>query len=181
MPCEQACSNDIPPTPELGYASLTATPTSAQPVTPMHMAMLPLKNPDSHIEARYGHEQFASEDDANESEGHTKREDDCEREPSFERVVDPRTVFVGGLEAFGPTIWDETRLRAVFERYGEVNDVRIINTCEPFESLAYDPTHVFQAGKKTFFAFVTFADMESPLKAIRAEVSKSLLRNACLH
>lgn len=40
--------------------------------------------------------------------------------------VDPRTVFVGGLESYGPRSWDESRLREIFGKYGEVREVHIV-------------------------------------------------------
>ena len=45
---------------------------------------------------------------------------------------DPKTVFVGGLDAFGPDAWGVDRLRAVFEKYGVVEDVKLICPCEHF-------------------------------------------------
>lgn len=59
-----------------------------------------------------------------------KGETDFSYRHEREREVDPKTVFVGGLEPFGPIAWDENRLRAIFQRYGEVQEVRIINTCK---------------------------------------------------
>lgn len=138
IPCEQRRAADIPPTPELAYASLTATPISAQPITPMHAARLPLPNSNSSMhEGPAFHQDGFSSGCCNRGDVHTKREDGFERHSPNEHVmVDPKTVFVGGLEASGPSIWDETRLRAVFERYGEVRDVRIINTCKTFLRLS---------------------------------------------
>ena len=49
-----------------------------------------------------------------------------------EQDVDPKTVFVGGLDAFGPDAWGVDRLRAVFEKYGVVEDVKLICPCEHF-------------------------------------------------
>ena len=49
------------------------------------------------------------------------------REHRRQATVDPKTVFVGGLEPFGPRAWDEPRLREIFEKYGVVQKVHIVN------------------------------------------------------
>ena len=46
-----------------------------------------------------------------------------------EQDIDPKTVFVGGLDAIGASVWGVDKLRSVFEKYGEVEDVRVICPC----------------------------------------------------
>lgn len=43
-----------------------------------------------------------------------------------ERYLDPLTIFVGGLEMFGPHAWDEDRLWELFGKYGEVENVQLV-------------------------------------------------------
>ncbi len=40
--------------------------------------------------------------------------------------IDPRTVFVGGLNVQDPDEWDEHRLRRIFEQYGLIESVQIV-------------------------------------------------------
>lgn len=42
------------------------------------------------------------------------------------REFDPSTIFVGGLEMFGPNAWDETKLRRLFERYGSIETIQLV-------------------------------------------------------
>jgi hypothetical protein len=43
-----------------------------------------------------------------------------------EGPLDPTTIFVGGLEMYGPNAWDEERVRSLFSRYGGVENVKVI-------------------------------------------------------
>lgn len=42
------------------------------------------------------------------------------------KEVDPTTLFVGGLELFGPGAWDEEKLTKTFSRYGGLEHVKIV-------------------------------------------------------
>lgn len=41
-------------------------------------------------------------------------------------VLDPTTIFVGGLDVHGRCTWDEQRLKRVFGQYGEIVEVRLV-------------------------------------------------------
>jgi hypothetical protein len=51
--------------------------------------------------------------------------------------VDPTTIFVGGLEMFGPNAWDEGKVRALFSKYGGIEAVKVIRPSAVFRSLPY--------------------------------------------
>ncbi|THV07593.1 hypothetical protein K435DRAFT_959667 [Dendrothele bispora CBS 962.96] len=68
--------------------------------------------------------------------------------------LDPTTLFVGGLEMYGPGGWDETKLQKFFERFGGLESVKMIR-----------PT----ATGRTAFAFVKFDNTKSPTQAIIEE------------
>ncbi|KAG2356265.1 hypothetical protein BDR07DRAFT_1423850 [Suillus spraguei] len=57
-----------------------------------------------------------------------------------EGPLDPTTIFVGGLEMYGPNAWDEERVRNLFSRYGGIENVKVIRP----------------VNKRSAFAFVTF-------------------------
>lgn len=91
-----------------------------------------------------------------------------------EQDIDPKTVFVGGLDAIGASVWDVEKLKSVYGKYGNVEDVRVICPCE----LRTEPStrhstqrFISTANKKTFFAFVTFSDDDAAQRAIAGEVS----------
>ncbi|KAL4067375.1 hypothetical protein V8B97DRAFT_1919100 [Scleroderma yunnanense] len=68
-------------------------------------------------------------------------------------VRDPTTIFVGGLEMYGPKAWDESKLRTLFSKYGGIKFVKVIRP----------------SNKRLAFAFVTFDNTESPVRAITGE------------
>ncbi len=41
-------------------------------------------------------------------------------------VLDPTTIFVGGLDVHGRCTWDEQRLGRVFGQYGEIAEVKLV-------------------------------------------------------
>jgi hypothetical protein len=43
-----------------------------------------------------------------------------------QKSLDHTTVFIGGMEMFGPNAWDEARVRAVFGKFGEIEGVKFI-------------------------------------------------------
>lgn len=114
---------EIPPTPELSGTFSTETPTSAMPHTPNYPAFFNMGAP------KYCHIEDRGIVIANDAEVLVN---DHERE----REVDPRTIFVGGLEPYGPMPWNENRLRAVFQRYGEIEHVRLVTQCQYFSLLS---------------------------------------------
>ncbi|KAF8078842.1 hypothetical protein FPV67DRAFT_1663522 [Lyophyllum atratum] len=125
---------EMPPTPGLGRSPLSPkTPGSGFPATPttndggMHRLT------------------FA------ESEGKERRyySDSTGRE----RDIDPTTLFVGGLETFGPGAWDEGKVSKFFARFGGLENVKIVR---PLNSHAA-------------FAFVKFNNTESPARAVFEE------------
>jgi hypothetical protein len=90
-----------------------------------------------------------------------------------EQDIDPKTLFVGGLEATGVHAWGIDKLRRVFEKYGVVEDIRLICPCgfSSFSPIAHSLIASNAANKKTLFAFVTFSDENAPLRAIAEEVT----------
>ncbi|KAJ4485892.1 hypothetical protein J3R30DRAFT_3697315 [Lentinula aciculospora] len=75
-----------------------------------------------------------------------------------ERILDPSTLFVGGLEIRGSGAWDESKVNRLFEKYGPIEDVKVI--CP-------------NSGKAAF-AFVRFKNTEGPARAI-AELHNQLI------
>jgi hypothetical protein len=45
---------------------------------------------------------------------------------NLRKVLDPTTVFVGGLDVHGRCTWDEQRLKRVFGQYGEIAEVKLV-------------------------------------------------------
>jgi len=43
-----------------------------------------------------------------------------------EREVDPTTLFVGGLEMFGPGAWDEQKVKNFFSRFSGLESVKVV-------------------------------------------------------
>ncbi|KAG2156676.1 uncharacterized protein EDB93DRAFT_926724 [Suillus bovinus] len=75
-----------------------------------------------------------------------------------EGPLDPTTIFVGGLEMYGPNAWDEERVRNLFSRYGGVENVKVIRP----------------VNKRSAFAFVTFNNKDSPARAVSEEHNRIL-------
>lgn len=69
------------------------------------------------------------------------------------KSVDPTTLFVGGLEMFGPNAWDESKVRQCFEKYGPLDSVKFFR---PYNSCSA-------------FAFVKYKSMDGPVRAIKEE------------
>ncbi|ESK98071.1 rna-binding protein [Moniliophthora roreri MCA 2997] len=70
-----------------------------------------------------------------------------------EKVLDPTTLFVGGLEMHGPGAWDEMKVQKYFQKFDGLESVKIIRP----------------ANGKAAFAFVKFDNTESPARAIDQE------------
>ncbi len=45
---------------------------------------------------------------------------------NLHNVLDPTTIFVGGLDVHGRCTWDEQRLKRVFGQYGEIAEVKLV-------------------------------------------------------
>ena len=43
-----------------------------------------------------------------------------------DRELDPTTLFVGGLEMFGPGAWDEEKVKNFFARFGGLESVKVV-------------------------------------------------------
>ncbi|KAF8433581.1 hypothetical protein L210DRAFT_975593 [Boletus edulis BED1] len=80
------------------------------------------------------------------------------QEKRDDHVVDPTTIFVGGLEMFGPNAWDEGKVRALFSKYGGIEAIKVIRP----------------SNKRSAFAFVKFNNTEAPARAVKAEHNRML-------
>jgi len=47
-----------------------------------------------------------------------------------DRELDPMTLFVGGLEMFGPGAWDEEKVKNFFTRFGGLESVKVVRPCK---------------------------------------------------
>jgi hypothetical protein len=45
---------------------------------------------------------------------------------NLRNVLDPTTIFVGGLDVHGRCTWDEQRLKRVFGQYGDIAEVKLV-------------------------------------------------------
>ncbi|KAF9460117.1 hypothetical protein BDZ94DRAFT_947042 [Collybia nuda] len=121
---------DIPPTPGLGKSPITPkTPGSQFPITPTsaNTALQRL-----HFSKEHGYYNDLG---------------------AAERELDPTTLFVGGLETFGPGAWNEEKVANFFSRFGGLESVKVVR---PLNSHAA-------------FAFVKFDNVESPARAVFEE------------
>lgn len=152
---EQDVETGIPPTPEFG----------ASPMTPRSPGSLMLRTPTS---GNYsGDLQNGSFRDFSGQGTLSPPEDKKD-----DTILDPTTIFVGGLEMHGPKAWDENKVRALFEKYGGVETVKVIRPGELF-ILSMLPTHghIRTVNKRSGFAFVKFNNTDSPIRAINEEVT----------
>ncbi|KAF8841966.1 hypothetical protein BDN67DRAFT_1010225 [Paxillus ammoniavirescens] len=138
----QEIETDLAPTPEYG----------ASPITPRTPGSLMLRTPTT--SSCMGDFQSMSFKDYDSQDSLLR----LPREKRDDTVVDPTTIFVGGLDMFGPTAWDEDKVRALFSRYGGVEAVKVVR-----------PTN-----KRSAFAFVKFDNTDSPAKAIREEHNRTV-------
>ncbi|KZS95833.1 hypothetical protein SISNIDRAFT_438390 [Sistotremastrum niveocremeum HHB9708] len=119
----QQLEEEVPPTPDLEeFDSKTSTMSPVSPVTP---GLIGTQHTDYHEkEVEY---------------------------PSLHEEVETTTIFVGGLDMYGPQQWDETILKTVFEEFGEVLEVRYITP----------------QSARAPFAFIKFATTEAKERAIQ--------------
>lgn len=107
---EAACQSeeqelDLPPTPELGMSPITPkTPGSAFPDTPT------------------GYVSDFQTLTLNDKDG----KDNMACMTGVDRELDPTTIFVGGLEMFGPNAWDEQKIHDFFGKFGVVENVKFV-------------------------------------------------------
>ncbi|EGO05305.1 hypothetical protein SERLA73DRAFT_157880 [Serpula lacrymans var. lacrymans S7.3] len=131
---------DIPPTPEFGTSPVTPkTPGSLVPLTPTTGSYI-------------GDFQSVS------SKGYHGKGVSMYTEEKRESALDPTTIFVGGLEMYGPNAWDEERVRNFFSRFGGVETVKVVRP----------------VNKRSAFAFVKFDNTESPIRAVNEEHNRVL-------
>ncbi|KAJ2914255.1 hypothetical protein MD484_g6126, partial [Candolleomyces efflorescens] len=71
-----------------------------------------------------------------------------------QRSIDPFSLFVGGLEALGPSAWNEEKVRQHFAKYGGLQSVKFVT---PFSGT-------------TGFAFLKFDNTDGPARAVLEEV-----------
>ncbi|KAJ7751270.1 hypothetical protein DFH07DRAFT_531521 [Mycena maculata] len=67
--------------------------------------------------------------------------------------LDPTTLFVGGLEMYGPSAWDEDKVSTFFGKFGGLKSVKVVR---PLSG-------------RSAFAFVEFDNTESPARAVFEE------------
>ncbi|KAH8835461.1 hypothetical protein DL96DRAFT_1702441 [Flagelloscypha sp. PMI_526] len=119
---------DLPPTPGLGMSPVTPkTPGSQIPRTPPAVSGYHLVT-DKVIEPNF--------------ENH-----------DGERLLDPTTLFLGGLEMSGPGAWDEAKIHQIFSKYGSIVYIKLVKP----------------PSAKAAFAFVQYDNMASPSHAIAQE------------
>jgi hypothetical protein len=116
----QEIETDLAPTPEYG----------ASPITPRTPGSLMLRTPTTG--SCMGDFQSMSFKDYDSQDSLLR----LPREKRDDTVVDPTTIFVGGLDMFGPTAWDEDKVRALFSRYGGVETVKVVRPSRIFSLLA---------------------------------------------
>jgi hypothetical protein len=99
---------------------------------------------------------------------------------NMRNVLEPTTIFVGGLEVHGRCTWDEQRLRRVFGQHGEIVEVKLVRPggC-PDDEIRTPILHFFIAHRKSAFAFVTYESSKSSSRAVLAEVV-SLCLSQCV-
>ncbi|PPR00029.1 hypothetical protein CVT24_009038 [Panaeolus cyanescens] len=124
----------MPDTPSLDISSVTPiTPGSQYPITPKTLASSDSPQGDFHQSGDVFTEH-------------------CEPQ-HHEKITDPTTLFVGGLELFGPGAWNEEKLTSFFSRFGGLESVKVVR---PINSCAG-------------FAFVKFDNVEGPARAVSEE------------
>jgi hypothetical protein len=55
--------------------------------------------------------------------------------------IDPKSIFVGGLEMNGPHAWDEERVKTFFSKFGGVEDVKLVFPSEPLPDPSFSTVH----------------------------------------
>ncbi len=124
-----AAAYGVPTTPELSGATYSPdSPLSAVPHTPLYPHPGPLP---TSFNANLG--DVKGDVDAGKVYRNpifTSAMRDVHDREGEHREIDPKTIFVGGLETMGVEEWDEHRLRAVFCRYGTIEHVKYVRQSE---------------------------------------------------
>ncbi|KIY61300.1 hypothetical protein CYLTODRAFT_495322 [Cylindrobasidium torrendii FP15055 ss-10] len=133
---------DMPPTPGLSMSPITPkTPSMLFPPTPTTASQYtpPMAGFHGHLQA--------------------KNVDVFSPSPNYGhgRTIDPTTLFVGGLEMYGQSAWDEEKVEHFFQRFGGLESVSVVRP----------------ATGKAAFAFVKFNNTEAPARAV-AEVHNQM-------
>ncbi|PSS29591.1 hypothetical protein PHLCEN_2v2739 [Hermanssonia centrifuga] len=66
----------------------------------------------------------------------------------------PTTIWIGGLDIFSSNPWNEDKVRNLFEKYGDIEDLQFIRNASKASAA---------------FAFVTYSDTEACSRAVAAE------------
>jgi len=99
----------MPQTPDLDGLSITPlTPASQFPITPTDC------------------EADAAQDPFQQKGYHSRGNVNSFKVSRPEREIDPTTLFVGGLEMYGPGAWDEEKVRKFFLRFGGLESVKVV-------------------------------------------------------
>lgn len=101
-----------------------------------------------------------------------------DREDSGEREVDPFSIFAGSLDTTGPDPWHEERVRNVFSKYGEIEEIQFVLPGTVFPSLSSKFAHLDVANPSAAFAFIKYTNTVDSAKAVAAEVSQLLSNRA---
>ncbi|KAK0208832.1 hypothetical protein DFS33DRAFT_1380321 [Desarmillaria ectypa] len=127
---------DMPPTPGLGMS----------PITPRTPGVMFPATPTSTIGDLHGIVSFNGYD-SKDKNGYP------EERTREERLLDPTTLFVGGLEMYGPGAWDEEKVSNFFRKFGGLESVKVVRP----------------VNGRAAFAFVKFDNTESPARAVFEE------------
>ncbi|PBL00508.1 hypothetical protein ARMGADRAFT_382575 [Armillaria gallica] len=127
---------DMPPTPGLGMS----------PITPRTPGVMFPATPTSTIGDLHGIVSFNGYD-SKDKDGYP------EENTREERLLDPTTLFVGGLEMYGPGAWDEEKVSNFFRKFGGLESVKVVRP----------------VNGRAAFAFVKFDNTESPARAVFEE------------
>jgi len=106
---EEGQELDIPPTPDFGMSPNTPKTTGSM--------MFP------HTPSAYN---FGVPSPSHKDMGTKVLQSYLRDEVRGESVIDPTSIFVGGLEMHGPHAWDEERVKVFFAKFGVVEDVKVV-------------------------------------------------------
>jgi hypothetical protein len=106
---EEGQELDIPPTPDFGMSPNTPKTTGSM--------MFP------HTPSTYN---FGVPSPSHKDTGTKVLQSYLRDEVRGESVIDPTSIFVGGLEMHGPHAWDEERVKVFFAKFGVVEDVKVV-------------------------------------------------------
>jgi hypothetical protein len=156
---EEGLDPEMPPTPEFGGSPNTSRNTSGQfPKTPPRNYAGDLQEVSHNVGGIEIKEPLYHS-------GHASNLGD--------KDLDPTTIFVGGLEMYGPNAWDEKKVHSHFARFGGVENVKVVrpgswllDNVPGFQNIEISKT----ANSRSAFAFVKFNNTEAPARAVSDEV-----------